>query len=300
MTFYSMDYLEVEYFGKNIGISYYKSDVETPKARLYRCLEPFSAIRKISGAQNWTECDWLEFFGAYLVDFRRWRAGRQELSHYVKQMLSQCQEWWIAEGVKDIDNPLIAAELLRSARGEFHTKVLDKALGIDSIVSTDTTNPRGQHVVLRLNERIRRAKDRNRTVICIETAPNRAEVVFVPLFDKDNQGAFPFPCLMTGERTISPTATEDEIRANLVARKALSTLLFYEGLRLKVLFGCGVRCPVRIMDWPERAWARINGDKPPPCCGRNKELIAFWEAGNKAKEQGLFQPSRWDYPHECA
>jgi hypothetical protein len=129
ITFYSMDYLEVEYFGKNIGISYYKSNVETPMARLYRCLEPFSTIRQISGVHKWTECDWLEFFGAYLVDFRRWRAGRQELSHYVKQMLSQCQEWWIAKGVNDVDNPLIAAEWLRSARGEFHTKALSLMSG---------------------------------------------------------------------------------------------------------------------------------------------------------------------------
>jgi hypothetical protein len=168
---------------------------------------------------------------------------------------------------------------------------------IEGIPSVDTADPHFLQRMHQLNERVRRASDQSRSVVSIGTAPNSTGIVFVPLFNKDNQGAIPFTCLMTGEKPSLPI--EERIRHDLAARAFLSTLLFFEGLRLMVAFGCGVRCPVRSMVWAQRAWALVEGDKLPTCCGRSKELIAFWEAGNKAREREVFRPSKWDFPREC-
>jgi hypothetical protein len=120
-----------------------------------------------------------------------------------------------------------------------------------------------------------------------------------------HQEAIPFACIMTGEEPLQPPENrliydlENHLVYDLAARKFLSTLLFYEGIRQIIGTGCGVRCPVRSMEWAERAFARIKGNKLPTCCGRSKELIALWEAGDKAKKLGLFKPHKWDRPHEC-
>jgi hypothetical protein len=142
--------------------------------------------------------------------------------------------------------------------------------------STDTQH---QQRARRLNERVRIARDHNRTLVGLGTAPNSIAIVFVPLFNNDNQEAIPFACLMTGEQPLRPP--EERLLYDLTARELLSTLLFFEGIRQIIATGCGVRCPVRSMEWAERAVARMKGDKLPTCCGRNKELIALWEAGNK-------------------
>jgi hypothetical protein len=300
LTYYSMDWLEVEYFGTTVGVAFQKSDEETTRARLNRCLEIFSNVRKRPAAQDWTEDNWFDFFERWLGDFRRWRGGRQDLDDFVGYNLTLLQTWWTDRGFKDTDNPALTASWIRNVPKRslmIVPKYMSSTMIKEDIPPMDTADPQYQQKLQRLNEQIKRAIDQNRTLVAIKTEPNTTTVIFLPLFDKDKQGAIPFAYLMTGER---PSQSKTElIQYDLTAREFLSPLLFFEGLRVMVATGSGVRCPVRSMEWAERALARMGGNKLPPCCGRNKELIAFWEAGNKAKESGLFLPHTWERPSEC-
>ena len=107
----------------------------------------------------------------------------------------------------------------------------------------------------------------------------------------------PFTCVTTGTKPL--LSLEERSVYERTLRESLETLLFFEGLRMMVATGYGVRCSVRCMEWAERALARIEGDRPPTCCGANLGIMAFWEAGNIAKEEGWFQPLSWECPYEC-
>jgi hypothetical protein len=301
LTNYSMDWLEV-----GMRIPDQKSYAETTKARLYKCLEIINSIRNLPDTRNWTRDDWDQFFDRWLLDFRRWREGRQELNQCLINHLHKCQKWWEDQGVDHLDNPALAAELILRTPYELNMLSTDCVLSIEKLAPIYATDTRYQQKTRRINERVMKANAQNRSVVAFETRRNSTGIIFVPLFNKDNQGAIPFALVMIGEKTwfknirMPPHITEnDPFVHDLAIRGSLSALLFFEGLRLMATTGCGVRCPIRSMEWAARADARKEGNKLPTCCGRNKEIIAFWEAGNKAKNMGLFSPHKWDRPHEC-
>jgi hypothetical protein len=158
-----------------------------------------------------------------------------------------------------------------------------------------------QQIIQDINERLRVASAQNRTLVAISTSKIKGEETFsmgfVPRIDKNNQEAIPFARPMICNDP--PRPLEESFQAQIALRRALSALLFFEGLRRIAADGDGVRCPVRSIEWAEHMRARWEGNKLPACCGRNKELIAFWEAGKKAKDRGLFQTRKWEQPREC-
>lgn len=289
LTAYSMDWVEVERYGEWEGIPVHKINEETSRARLYKCLEMLNSIRHLPEAHQWTGDDWDNFFDRWLLDFRRWRANRQELRRFLARELALCQKWWADKGY---DNPAVAMERINRKVKEMMIMTLEECIPLEYI-----EDPHLQQRVQKLNERIRLASEKNRSVVVLEAPPNTISPVFVPLLGKDGHGAIPFTCLTTGEPP--PRSFEEYLRGYIVLRESLSTVLFFEGLRQIVTTGCGVRCPVRCMDWADRALAKKKGNKLPTCCGRTKEIIAFWEAGNKARELGLFLPHTWEPPSEC-
>jgi hypothetical protein len=149
-----------------------------------------------------------------------------------------------------------------------------------------------------LNDSERLANEQDRTVVVLAPSEDKTSISFVPYFDSSKQGVIPFACLSRAATEPANLPREKRILLDYALRRRLSTLLFFEGLRLMAATGSGVRCPVRSIEWGERFIARITGDNLPACCGRNKELVAFWEAGNKAKESG-FSPHKWECPREC-
>jgi hypothetical protein len=284
LTAYSMDWVEVERFGEWEGIPVHKINEETSRSRLYKCLEMLNSLRHLPEAHHWTRDDWDNFFDRWLLDFRRWRANRQELRRFLARELALCQKWWADRGFKGYDNPAVSVEQIASQPKEL---VMMTVRGPPFEFTEDA--PLQQRVQKKLNERARLASDKNRTVVVLASPPNTISLVFVPFFDKDNQGATPFTCLTNSERP--PRPPKERLIDNLILRESLSTLLFFEGLRQIFITGCGVRCPVRCMEWAERACARIDGNKLPTCCGRSKEIIAFWEAGNKPNLPGSLEKS---------
>src|SRR5688572_27621267 len=109
-----------------------------------------------------------------------------------------------------------------------------------------------------INERVRLANDQNRTAVIIMPAKNVISIGFVLRFGKNNQGATLHACVMGNFDP--PWSLEERMLQELKLRLALSTLLFFEGLRAMAATSYGVCCPVRSIDWAERFTARLTGD----------------------------------------
>jgi hypothetical protein len=290
LTMYSMNWNEVEPFVNWEEMPVLQLNEEIGRSRLDQCLEVVNSIR-LPEVHHWTKDDWLQFFYHRVINFPRWLSGRQEVDSFFAYDLSLCQEWWEDRGFEGPYNPAEAVEWIQSVPQELVGRT------VHSVQPADTTNAQQQQRLRGIDERVKLAREQDRSVVALSSPANTILIGFVPRFDKDNQAAMPFTCLMTGKKPHIAPQERDVYEVTL--RESLSTLLFFEGLRMMISTGYGVRCPVRCMEWSGQAFARIEGTQLPSCCGRAKGIMAFWEAGNKAKKSGWFQHLRWESPYEC-
>ena len=179
LTHYSMDWLEV-----GMSIPDHKSYAETAKARLYKCLEIINSIHNLPDTRDWTRDDWDQFFDRWLLDFQRWREGRQELNQYLINHLHKCQKLWEDRGVDHIDNPAFASELILRTPNELNTLSTDHVLPMEIFTPIYATDTRYQQIIRRVNEQSHESNAQNRTVVAFKTTPKSISIVCVPMFDK--------------------------------------------------------------------------------------------------------------------
>ena len=232
---YSMDWLEVEYLGKQVGIQAQKINEETTRARLDRCLDLFSNVSELPQAEQWTREHWFDFFTDRLIDYRRWGAGRQELHRFLDDDLSINQKWWADRGFSGYENPSATAEHISNA--PLNNTVIHT---IQGIAPMDTADPEEQQVEQMLNNYVRLASEQNRTLVKVAPPEDNTSIGFMPRVDKHNQGVSPFACISRAENVRASIPPGMRLIDELGLRTVVSNLVFFEGLRIMAATGVRV------------------------------------------------------------
>lgn len=311
---FAVGYIDVEDIDDRRCLSWWNLTAYESEQRLRRAFEMLERLENARYAyQKFDSSDWTNFFEKNLSGYKAYLAEHDTITEILEAAARTS-----LSGSPNIDSEASAAEALakriQGVRARetdwdpFDTMILSEGNNISMNVSAPNSPPflsiscnpatfkalpeEAQKDIAKQHlQKFFDAQANNRTLVTIYNE-NPDSIVggycLVPAGVEGLDTVIPWPMFAADwelESKEDGARLKEWVNRRELAMLTVYRLLFFEGCRLQIAAGCGVRCPMR-----------PNG--PGPCCGAEQRLRELFAAGQEAVEQG-WPVTNWEMPLEC-